>query len=239
MVAKRNKKTERKRALEAIEDKGALLVFPLNNKPLPESLWSVLYPRTKMRWEWDQEGDQRVSDLWILREELSRSEEVVYAKWYQNRATFFSKEVFVNLLAFLQSHSRQQGLPLSSREALDSFLLDSPQSTKIIKENLSWQGKLMESHFNRAMKPLWNGLYLVGFGEVQDSSFPSLNMAASATLFEQLWMKAQKIAPESAEKFLVKKLGKENLFLKHARKLEKQMATWEVATDYEFEADEN
>ena len=226
MPTKRNKKTERQRALKAIEDKGILLVFPLQNRAQPESLWSVLYPRTAMRWEWDADGDQRVSDLWILREELSRSEKVVYAKWYQNRATFFSKEIFVDLLAYLQSASRLPGLPLSSQEALDSFLIDSPQSTKVIKENLSWQGKLMESHYNRAMKPLWSGLYLVGFGEVQDSSFPSLNMAASATLFEDLWLRAKKIPFSEAEGRLTQKLGADSLFLKHAQKIKKQMSTW-------------
>lgn len=207
--------------IAAINERGCLLVYPLENRKEPASLWSELYPRTKMRWEWDQDGDNRVAELWVLREELSRSEEVVYAKWFRNRATFFSKEVFVHLLAWLGSSQGRVNLPRSSQEALDSFLQDSPQSTKIIKENLGWQGKMMESHYNRAMKPLWNYLFLVGYGEVQDSSFPSLNMAATQNLFEDLWLESQELDAASAESFLRKKLGPDNLFFKYAQKLVK------------------
>lgn len=207
--------------IAAINERGCLLVYPLENRKEPASLWSELYPRTKMRWEWDQDGDNRVAELWVLREELSRSEEVVYAKWFRNRATFFSKEVFVHLLAWLGSSQGRVSLPRSSQEALDSFLQDSPQSTKIIKENLGWQGKMMESHYNRAMKPLWNYLFLVGYGEVQDSSFPSLNMAATQNLFEDLWLESQELDAASAESFLRKKLGPDNLFFKYAQKLVK------------------
>lgn len=210
--------------VKAINERGCLLVYPLENRKEPASLWSELYPRTKMRWEWDQDGDNRVAELWVLREELSRSEEVIYAKWFRNRATFFSKEVFVNMLAFLGSSQGRLQLPRASQEALDSFLLDSPQSTKVIKENLGWQGKLMESHYNRAMKPLWNYLFVVGYGEVQDSSFPSLNMAASQNLFEDLWLKSQSIPAEKAEIFLENKLGSDNPFFKYAQKMAKSSA---------------
>lgn len=207
--------------IEAINDRGCLLVYPLENRKEPASLWSELYPRTKMRWEWDQDGDNRVGEMWVLREELSRSDEVIYAKWFRNRATFFSKDVFLNLLAFLGSSQNRIPLPKSSQEALDSFLLDSPQSTKVIKENLGWQGKLMESHYNRALKPLWNFLFLVGYGEVQDSSFPSLNMSATQNQFEDLWLQSAQISPSKAEKFLEKKLGPDNLFFLYAQKLAK------------------
>ncbi|WP_374000447.1 hypothetical protein [Bdellovibrio bacteriovorus] len=212
---------KKSRMIAAINERGCLLVYPLENRKEPASLWTELYPRTKMRWEWDQEGDNRVAEMWVMREELSRSEEVIYAKWFRNRATFFSKEVFVHLLAWLGSSQGQVDLPRSSQEALDSFLLDSPQSTKIIKENLGWQGKMMESHYNRAMKPLWNYLFLVGYGEVQDSSFPSLNMAATQNLFEDLWLESQGITATAAEEFLRKKLGPDNLFFKYAQKLVK------------------
>lgn len=212
-------KAKKKKMVEAINKRGCLLVYPLENRKEPASLWSELYPRTKMRWEWDQEGDNRVAELWISREELSRSGEVVYAKWFRNRATFFSKEVFVNLLAYFGTSQGRVVLPRSSQEALDSFLLDSPQSTKIIKENLGWQGKMMESHYNRAMKPLWNYLFIVGYGEVDDSSFPSLNMAATQTLFEDLWLKSQEIDSAAAEKTLLKILGADSLFMKYAKRV--------------------
>ncbi|WP_415062587.1 hypothetical protein [Bdellovibrio sp.] len=212
---------KKKKMIQAIQSKGCLLVYPLENRKEPASLWSELYPRTKMRWEWDQEGDNRVAEMWVLREELSRSREVIYAKWFRGRATFFSKEVFVNILAYLGSSQGEVSLPRPSQEALDSFLLDSPQSTKIIKENLGWQGRIMESHYNRALKPLWNFLYIVGFGEVEDSSFPSLNMAATQNLFEDLWLKSLDLDPKDAEERLVKILGEENLFLKYARRIKK------------------
>ena len=212
-------KKKRQKMIEAIENKGCLLVYPLENRKEPESLWSELYPRTKMRWEWDADGDDRVGEMWIMREELARSGEVVYAKWFRNRATFFSKEVFVWLLSYLGSSQDRVKLPPSAQEALDSFLMDSPQSTKVIKENLGWQGKLMDSHYNRAMKPLWSYLYLVGYGEVQDSSFPSLNMAATQTLFEDLWLQSQDMAPDVAEAKLLAKLGEQNPFFKYAKKL--------------------
>lgn len=211
--------------VKAINSRGCLLVYPLENKKEPLSLWSELYPRTKMRWEWDADGDARVSELWILREELSRSGEVVYAKWFRNRATFFSKEVFVHLLAYLGSSQGRVTLPRSSQEALDSFLLDSPQSTKIIKANLGWQGKLMESHYNRSMKPLWNYLFLVGWGEVDDSSFPSLNMAATQNRFEDLWLESQNLSEDSAGLWLRQKLGEANPFFRYAEKLHKANAS--------------
>ncbi|MGE9743580.1 AlkZ-related protein [Bdellovibrio bacteriovorus] len=217
-MSSKKKKTQ---MVKAINQRGCLLVYPLENRKEPASLWSELYPRTKMRWEWDQDGDNRVAEMWVLREELSRSEEVIYTKWFRNRATFFSKEVFLNMLAYLGSSQGRIQLPRSSQEALDSFLLDSPQSTKVIKENLGWQGKLMESHYNRAMKPLWSYLFLVGYGEVQDSSFPSLNMAAAQNLFEDLWLQSQSLDPQKAEAFLEKKLGSDNPFFKYAQKMAK------------------
>lgn len=216
------KKSTRKAAIEAINEKGCLLVYPIVNKKEPASVWSQLYPRSKMTWDWNADADGRISDLWILREELSRSKEVVYAKWYQNRATFFSREIFTNMLSYLKTPTEKlENLHLSSREALDSLLIDSPQSTKILKEHLGWQGKLMESHYNRAMKPLWNSLLIVGYGEVEDSSFPSLNMAATQHLYEDLWLESETIAPEKAEKVLIETLGEDSLFMKQARKLSK------------------
>lgn len=79
--------SKRQKIIKAIQDKGCLLVFPLENRKEPSSIWSVLYPRTPMRWEWDSNGDNRVGELWVLREELSRSGQVIYSKWYQNRAS--------------------------------------------------------------------------------------------------------------------------------------------------------
>jgi len=163
------------KAIQAIEKEGALLVFPMKNQRLPISLWSVLHPRSSMRWEWDEEGDGKVFALWRLREELSRSSEVIYSKWYQGRATFFSKELFTNLLAYLRA--RDEELPPLTREArsiLDVLEMDSPMSTKKIKEAVELQGRFLEGIYTKSMKQLWSRLLILGYGEVEDSSFPSL-----------------------------------------------------------------
>jgi hypothetical protein len=218
------KPSKRQKIIQVIEQKGCLLVYPMDNRKEPASIWSSLYPRTLMRWEWDEAGDNRVAELWMLRMELSESREVVYSKWYRNRATFFSKEVFVNLLAYLGTSQGQAPLARDSQEALDLLLMDSPQSTPTLKENLGLRGRLLEGQYNRTLKPLWNYLYLVGFGETEDSSFPSLNIGATATLFEELWLQSQGIVPEKAEAFLLRILGEENLFFKYAKKLRAALA---------------
>ena len=82
------------RAIAAIESNSVCLVYPMKNQTLPVSLWSALFPRSTMEWDWSEEADSKVNQLWILREELSRSKEVVYSKWYRGRATFFSREIF-------------------------------------------------------------------------------------------------------------------------------------------------
>lgn len=209
----------KKKAIEAIHKQGALLVYPLNNRKEPLSIWSELYPRSKMRWEWDQEGDNRVAELWYLREELSRSREVVYVKWFQGRATFFSPDVFVNLLAFLEAAKVAENLPPDSRNILDLLLSDSPLSTKQLKAAAELEGRMMEPAYNRAMKPLWNYLLLVGFGEFEDSSFPSLGIGATQTLFEDLWQKSLTRTRAQALANLHKLWPDTNPFFKLAMKL--------------------
>lgn len=213
------KTSKRQKIIKAIEKEGCLLVYPLDNRKEPKSIWSCLYPRSEMRWEWDENGDNRVGELWVLRTELSESRDVVYSKWYRNRATFFSKEIFVNLLAYLGSSQGRISLERSSQEALDALLVDSPQSTPTLKETLGLRGRFLEGQYNRTLKPLWNYLYLVGFGETEDSSFPSLNVGATATLFEELWLQSQEVSAEAAEAKLLKVLGEDNLFFKYAKKL--------------------
>src|SRR4051812_35309378 len=104
---------QKKSAISAIERQGILLVYPIKNASDPPSLWGVAHPRKKMRWEWDDSGDDSVADLWHLRMELSTSRKVIYTKWYKGRATFFSLPVFQALLAL---RLREKRTPLS-REA--------------------------------------------------------------------------------------------------------------------------
>ncbi|MGZ3723182.1 MAG: AlkZ-related protein [Bdellovibrionales bacterium] len=211
----------RKKAITAINSRGCLLVYPLANRAEPRSVWSELFPRSKMRWDWDNDGDNRVAELWYLKEELSRSREVIYSKWFQNRATLFSFEVFVNLMAFLRAPELADGMSGESRNALDYLLSDSPLSTKQLKAALELEGRLLEPSYNRALKPLWQQGMIVAFGEFEDSSFPSLGIGATATLFEELWNEASRIDSEAAEKFLLKKLGGGNPFYKFALKIKK------------------
>lgn len=211
------------KAVAAIEKRGCLLVYPLQNRKEPLSLWSELHPRTAMKWSWDEDHDDRVGKLWILREELSRSGDVVYAKWFQNRATFFSRDVFVNMLAYLKAHEvALTGLGHDSRNVLDLLESDSPLSTKQLKAAAELEGRIAEPTFNRAVKPLWNHLLLVGYGEFQDSSFPSLGYGATSTLFEDLYRKAATTDPDKAGEKLSAKLGEDNPFWKHARKLRRK-----------------
>ena len=141
-------------AISAINKSGVLLVFPIKNQKQPASLWSHFFPRSQMRWEWDQDGDFRVSESWILREEISRSEKVVYAKWYQGRATFFSRPVFAALL----SKTRQAPLDGLSDEAkliLEALEMNSPRVVQKTEKNLGLEGKDFESAYQKALKQLW------------------------------------------------------------------------------------
>ena len=176
------------RALAAIERRGILLVYPLANRPEPRSLWSELHPRTPMQWSWDAGADGRVARLWRLREELARSGEVVYAKWFRGRATFFARGVFRGIVASLaREGDLRAGLSRRAAMLLDLLEDDSPQSTKQLRANADLQGKANEAAYTGALKELWTRLLVVGVGEVDDGAFPSLSMSAARLQFEDLW----------------------------------------------------
>ena len=208
------------KALAAIQKQGCLLVYPLQNRKEPLSIWSELFPRSQMRWEWDQNGDTRVADLWHTRAVLSTSRQVVYMKWYQNRATFFSLQAATWMLAWL----RADDFVPSKESALIYEILetDSPLSTRQIKQASELQGKLFESTYERAMKVLWKRLWIVGFGEVEDSSFPSLAVGATKLLFEEIWSDSLRLRTQDAGQHLEALLGKENPFWKFALKIKSE-----------------
>jgi hypothetical protein len=193
-----------KKAISAINRDGIILVFPMDNQKAPHSLWFELHPRTKMRWEWDDESDSKVANLWHLRTQLSTTRLVVYTKWFRNRATYFSLDLFTACLCLslqkLPSYSRE------SKEILEALKMDSPLSTKQLKEIVSLQGKLLEPLFNKSMKKLWDSFQIVAFGEFEDSSFPSLAVGATETLFEDLWQKARALKPQTAQKIVDEKM---------------------------------
>jgi hypothetical protein len=200
-------------AVAKINKKGILLVFPENNQKEPSSLWYEFFPRTKMRWEWDESGDNRVSDLWFLREKLSTSRQVVYSKWFRGRATVISFELFQAMLRILNPTEEQ--LSFRAREILDLLDEDSPLSTKRLKKLTDLQGRSHERIYNSAMKELWSRLMIVGFGEVDEGAFPSLAMGSTRIIFEEIWKQAQKLNPNEAEKTLERFMPEGTKFRKY------------------------
>ncbi|MFN8791680.1 MAG: hypothetical protein ACK5Y2_09540 [Bdellovibrionales bacterium] len=185
------------KAIKAIDRDGILLVFPIDNRRDPHSLWYELHPKTKMRWEWDEDGDSRVANLWHLRTELSTTRKVVYSKWFRGRATYFSRDLFRACLRLEQEHLLN--LSRESREVLDTLISDSPLSTRQLKEIVGLQGRLLEPLFNKSLKPLWDHFQIVGFGEFEDSSFPSLGIGATRTLYEDLREESQTLDLRKAQ----------------------------------------
>ncbi|MGE3262972.1 MAG: hypothetical protein AB7K68_14420 [Bacteriovoracia bacterium] len=191
-------------AIQAIRDHGILLVYPIAGKEDPLSLWSVAYPKSKMRWEWDEDGDDRVATLWHLREELSRSRKVVYAKWFQGRATFFSLEVFQALLALqLREKNFREKLSRDAKELLAILEEESTQSTKQLKRASGLVGRNLESVYNRAMKELWSRNLIVAYGEVDEGAFPSLAVGATKLIFEDLYLEALAVSTMQAREILL------------------------------------
>lgn len=174
-----------------------LLVFPINNRPEPLSIWSCLYPKKKMVWEWTEDSDDKVGDTWLLMKKLSDGKEVVYSKWFQGRATFFSRELFTALLKLYWRDNYP--LSRSAMNLLEALESDSPLSTKELKKITELQGKDNEAEYNRGLKSLFQKFLIVGFGEVEDGAFPSLAVGATKALYEDLWLEAQKLTNQKAQ----------------------------------------
>jgi len=205
-----------KKAVSAIENCGACLVFPIDNRKEPVSLWSALHPRTKMRWEWDEGGDNRVAQLWHLRGELSQSGLAVYTKWYRGRATFFSLPVYRDLLAFFGTPHRPRPSSGAARDLLNALEDRSPLSTKQLKKATDLVGRDNERSYTRGLRSLWEHGWIVAWGEFDDGAFPSLGIGATSLLFEGLWNEARELDPNEARTRLVEKLGATNPFWKFA-----------------------
>jgi len=209
-----------KKAIQALEKKGILLVFPIRNAKNPPSLWYEFFPKTKMRWEWDDSGDSRLGDLWRLKDELSSSGKVVYTKWYKNSATFLSFECFEALYKLLSDKDFYQNPSTQSLKIHQRLLENSPVSSKTLrkefKENQGWKSNLLDKY----LKDLWQRLWIVGYGEVDDGAFPSLALAASSLMFEAQVKKASKLKSKEALSILEKRLGKDSLFLTQLHKIQ-------------------
>jgi hypothetical protein len=206
-------------AIRAIEKLKICLLYPLNNRKDPPSLWSYFYPRKKMKWEWTDTGDDSVADMWILRERLSRSGKVVYCKWYQGRATFFSRECFTHLLCYLGAVGTPRFKTKEAKIIYEILEDHSPLSTKKLKKYAELQGRFLEPAYNRAIKELWSRALVVGWGEVDEGAFPSLNIGATKYLFEDLWIAASEISQADAENYLLSVLKLDDFIKRHVVKL--------------------
>lgn len=190
-------------AISKINKRGVLLVFPINNKKEPNSLWLEFFPRKKMRWEWDDGSDHTVAEMWMLMKRLSDSKQVVYSKWYQGRATFFSRELFTAILARqIRTEEPASLLTRNAVEILDALENDSPLSTKQLKKLTDMQGRDNEPAYTRAMKELFSKFLIVGFGEVEDGAFPSLAVGATKLLYEDLWVESRKMNVKAAAEII-------------------------------------
>ncbi|MBY0385077.1 hypothetical protein K2X05_07950 [bacterium] len=207
------------KACKAIDKNGMLLVFPINNQKEPRALWHEFYPRSQMRWVWDEDGDDRVMKMWSTMKKLSTDKRVVYSKWYQGRATFFSREVFIALRSFLSPH--REKLSRQAQSLLEILESDSPLSTKQLKKMLDLQGKDNAAIYNKALKSLFEQLWIVGFGEVDDGAFPSLAVGATSLLYEDL--ESNVLSVERAQKILEEKLVHQPLVLKKIYKLKESL----------------
>lgn len=176
-------------AVREINRKGFLLVFPVKNAAAPDSLWQTLYPNVPMRWEWDDSGDNRVVDLWHLREKLASSREVIYGKYFRGRATLFSRAIFCDLLTVVRPFDCKFK-HRESKTILELLKMDSPLSTKQIKEATDLRGAFAQAPYDRAMRELWSTLNIVAVGEIADGAFPSLAHSCTQYEFEELWQKS-------------------------------------------------
>lgn len=206
-------------ALSAVNKAGALLVFPIQNRNEPASLWAHFFPKTKMVWEWDQDSDHRVADLWHLREQLSSSGKVVYSKWYQGRATVIRKDLLPYLLRYLNPGFPAIDTISPEAHQMLSILLDnSPLSTKQLKAETGLQGKLFEADYHRRLNELWRHFLVVGSGEINDGAFPSLAISATKLFFEEEWNAAQTLSQAELNGYLQSVFGSESLFFKYLQK---------------------
>ena len=213
------------RAWNAVEKLGIVLVYPIANEREPPSLWYELHPRTKMRWDWDAGADDRVVELWHLRNEMAASGDVAYGKWFRGRATFFSLDVFHAMLgAICDAGDPFAGLPRESREILDLLRERSPMSTKELRAEAGLQGKAFEGIFTHAMKTLWSRLLVVGVGEVEDGAFPSLAVSATEMAFEDIWA-ARRAPPPEARAKLDATLARTPAFARAFRRVMRELHT--------------
>lgn len=188
-----------KKAVAAINSHHIQLVYPIKNAQEPASLWRSLHPRSFMKWDWSEDADQRVVDIWHLKDELCFGQDVVYAKWFRGRATFFSKEIFVPVLRLLETTQVDEIYRNTHANDIYEELLDrSPQTPKLVGQAVDLSGSQSRSDYEKGVKLLWEQLLIVGTGEVDEGQFPALAMGATKHIFEDLWDEARSMDPLDA-----------------------------------------
>ena len=191
------------------------MVFPQKGDKSIPSLWHELFPRSEMVWEWNEDSDDRISDLWHMMKILSSCEDVVYAKWFRGRATFFSRDVFTALLALMvQTPGVIEHPPHVARTLLDALEENSPQSTKELKAVTDLQGRDNASAYDRGLKWLFARLQIVGYGEADDGAFPSLVVGATRLIYGDLWSDASEMNLSKAQSLVDRALPKGQPFRK-------------------------
>jgi hypothetical protein len=215
----------RRSAISAINRAGALLVFPIDNRKEPDSLWAHYFPKAKMRWEWDEHGDTRLAKLWQLKTELSTTRKVIYAKWYRGRGTYFSLPLFAYLLRAINTQAEGiDHLSVEARNILTILKNESPISTRQIKKMSGLQGPIHAREYENAMKELWLRLLIVAYGEVDDGAFPSLSVGATELIFEDVWRDAfsnKALEPETQIKEII---SEKNVFYQYLLKIKQKVS---------------
>lgn len=203
------------RAVKAINKHHILLVYPIKNAPEPQSLWSILHQGVEMHWDWSEHADRRIEKMWHLKDELCEHRDVVYAKWFRGRATFFSKEIFPAFLRVLGTTQFDEVLQSRDGDAIYQQLLDnSPQTPSMLKEAVEMESEHNRARFDKAMNVLWKRLFIVGTGEVDEGQFPALAAGATRHMFEDLWDEAEEMTLADAQDLIAKNLSPDSLFLK-------------------------
>lgn len=219
MTARLAKRLELSSAVASIRKHGTLLVFPINNREQPHSLWFEFFPARRMVWDWNEDSDHRVGDMWQMMKQLSDCRDVVYSKWYQGRATFFSREVFSAMISIRRAHlTARHELSEPARVLFEVLENNSPLSTRQLKEFADLQGRSNETEYNRGMRELFTRLLIVGFGEVDDGAFPSLAVGATELIYEDLWREGAEMPPAEATRTLERFMPTKSHFRRHFEK---------------------